>query len=775
MSGTNYLQLARAADLENLRRAWQRIYAKRAAGGFDGKTVEDFAKRAEKELFRLQEELLGGTYVPQPLLQVSVPKPHNPQEQRELGLPAVRDKVAQEAVRRVIEPLLDRHFLDCSYGYRAGKGPQKAVRRVCHILKHRRPAWLAALDIDEFFPSLDHGVLLDLLRTHQIEEPVCRLLLLWLKMGVVTRRGRWLDVHQGISQGGVISPLLANLYLHPLDVFLREQGLEHVRYADDLRVFFTTRVLAEKMYKQIAQFLSARLKLRLNSLPKPVAPVASGFVFLGIQFTPGKLLIDPAKWPFIQEKISSHLLKSSDPADLPATLGQLNEAVAGWKRFYGGLVEKSEMRNLQETLKKALIEKLARELSNKSRPTVTELEQALGYLELPTCTNRRDRENFRKELLASAKQEAHRLAEKNRSEESATKTVRKAKRRHIRQMNHISHLLINTPGLFLGKKGACLAVRQHRRLLYEIPLSRLEGITLLSQANSLSSDLITHCARENIPVIWISAHGKVEALVYSPCSTSAQVQLRQLEIAGNPRQAMELARAFVLGKIKNQTNLIKYFGKYEKRRNGRFQNSCNRFCEVSAKLVAEADNLAPSEDWPRLRGHLLSIEGRLATHYWDMVHLLLQEHVDFPGRIRQGATDLVNSLLNYGYAILFSKILQAIYRSGLNPYISFFHASRSREATLGFDIMEVFRAQVVDRVVIAALRRSSQLFHLDQEGRLTSDSRAILVRQVHNRLSAIEKFRGREMKLEEIILSQVRDLREHLEAKKIYRPYVGKW
>jgi len=774
MKSTNYQQLARITDPETLQQAWRRIHAKKAAGGVDGQTVADFSQDELTELDRLREELLTGAYIPQPLLQVAIPKHNQPNEKRVLGLPAVRDKVAQEAVRRVIEPLINRHFVDNSYGYRPGKGPQKAIKRVCHILQTKRPAWVAALDIDDFFPSIDHDLLMDQFRSYQIEEPVCRLLLLWLKMGVVNSGGRWLDVYHGVSQGGIVSPLLANVYLHPLDQYLKDKAIEFVRYADDIRLFLGGRREAEDLLARVSQFLHTELKLRLNSLAQPVTAIHAGFVFLGIRFAGDQLLIDPEKWSTIRHKMHNLLQRLSKGPDAEV-VRQVNESIAGWKHYYGSLVEPQEMAVLGQELKTVLIQKLAHGCQTLSADNFTELPGSLQFLEIPGCNTGAERQQFLQEVMAQARQEARKQAERRQTEKNVKKTVRQAKRRQGRQLFHVSHLMINTPGLFLGKQGNRVVVRQQRQTLYEVPFNCLESITLLCRSNSLSSDLITHCAAQGVPICWISGKGEVEAFIHSPASPAQALQLRQLEMAHNPEQTFKIARGLVLGKIKNQINLIKYFGKYEKRHNGAFNGSYGRFISAASKLVSEINHLRPQADWPQVRGHLFSLEGRLASHYWDMVKLLLAGIIDFPGREQQGATDLVNSFLNYGYAVLRSRVLLALYQAGLNPFISFLHIPRRNEATLAFDMMEVFRPQVVDRVVIAELRRRKEAFKVDQTGRLTEETRKVLVGQIEGRLATIQPFRGQELKLSEIIQVQVKDLRQHIEGQSEFRPYIGKW
>lgn len=774
MSQTNYKQLERITSTENLERAWKRIRAKKSAGGIDGETVSDFGERIDEELEKLREDLLNGTYVPRPLLQLKIPKETKPGETRALGLPAVRDKVAQEAVRCIIEPLIDREFLDNSYGYRQGKGPHKAVKRVLHIIKQLRMSWVGILDIDDFFPSIDHDILLNQLRSHGIEEPVCCLLLLWLKMGVVTSQGKWIDVYHGVSQGGVVSPLLANIYLHPLDTYLRTQNVEFVRYADDIRLFSTSRKKAEDIYNETCRFLDKQLKLKPNSLPEPIIPLENGVSFLGFLFTSDRLLIEPGKWQGIQAKLNQ-IFYGQKSEDWNVFFKKLNESVAGWIRYYAPLVDPSEMKKLQEEIKKALAIKLSDQYVKYNNTLSEPLEQLLEHMEIPACKDTAERKEFLSDLIQQSRELFRQQKDWAQAKQNVERIVRREKRHHVRQVVHTSHLIISTPGFFVGKTSNLIVIRQNRKVLYEVPAHQLESITILSHSISLSSDLITLCGREGIPLCWISPKGDVEALVLSPDGPSVELQKKQLEISQTPKQAFGIARSFVLGKIKNQIHLIKYFGKYERKRNQAFSQPYSAFEEIAQKCLDEIYHLQFSEDWPHLRGQLFSIEGRVASHYWDMVKMLLDGAVEFPGRERKGATDLVNSMLNYGYAVLQSRVLIELYRAGLNPSVSFLHVPQKGNPTLAFDVMEVFRPQTVDRVVIAEIRRHQKVFQTDHAGQLTQEARRHLIRQINNRLVAIEFFRGRELKLEEIIREQVKDLRRQLEGKTRYRPYIGKW
>jgi len=173
-------------------------------------------------------------------------------------------------------------------------------------------------------------------------------------------------------------------------------------------------------------------------------------------------------------------------------------------------------------------------------------------------------------------------------------------------------------------------------------------------------------------------------------------------------------------------------------------------------------------------GQLFSFEGRAAAMYWDHIKYLVQNQSGFPGRIPQGCTDLFNHMLNYGYAILYSRIWTAIIKSKLNPYISYLHKPRPGEPGLVFDLIETFRPHVVDGPVIALVTKHKNLKL--EKNKLDDCTRKLVARAVLNRLNRFESFRKKELMLKQIIDIQIADFASCLQdPKKIFKPYIGKW
>jgi RNA-directed DNA polymerase len=193
--------------------------------------VAHFARHAEEELQRLQEQLRQGRYRPQPLRRAWITKPGS-KEKRPLGIPAVRDRTVQGALRHVLEPIFETEFAEQSYGFRPGRGAKDALRRVDRLLKGGHH-WVVDADLKSYFDTIPHQRLLARVQQRVADGQVLALLESFLEAGVWEEGKGWQPTEQGTPQGGVISPLLANLYLNPLDHPMAGLGYEMVRYADD--------------------------------------------------------------------------------------------------------------------------------------------------------------------------------------------------------------------------------------------------------------------------------------------------------------------------------------------------------------------------------------------------------------------------------------------------------------------------------------------------------------------------------------------------------------
>jgi len=216
----------------------------------------------DKNLDELVKQLKTGTYIQQPYREVFIRKNEN--EKRRLGLLSVGDKIVQTAVVLIITPIIERGFLNVSYAYRNNKGPVKAINKVKHLITNEKFCWLVCCDIDNFFDTIPHDALFRKLSSYLKSPGITELINMFIKMGSVNTQYKWKESRRGIQQGAVVSPLLANFYLYPLDKLMVDNGYGYVRYADDFVIFGHTENEAQKALVEATNVLTPQLGLSLN-------------------------------------------------------------------------------------------------------------------------------------------------------------------------------------------------------------------------------------------------------------------------------------------------------------------------------------------------------------------------------------------------------------------------------------------------------------------------------------------------------------------------------
>lgn len=315
----------------NLQAAFWAVWRKGGAPGVDGQTVEQFDARAEPELARLREELRTRRYCRQAARRVWIPKPGT-KEKRPLGIPAVRDRTVEAAVRNVLEPIFERDFAEHSYGFRPGRGCREAVGRVEGLLRQGH-TWCVDADLKSYFDTIPHDRLMELIRQRVVDGSVLSLLEQFLKAGIMEEMKGWQPTERGTPQGSVISPLLANLYLNPLDHAVAQRGWEMVRYADDFVVLCPTKEGAETVLAFLREWTGAAGLTLHPSKTRIVNAATEGFDFLGWHFCGGK------KWPRkkslqkLQDKLRP-LTRRNNGRSLPEIIRKANPILRGWYGYF---------------------------------------------------------------------------------------------------------------------------------------------------------------------------------------------------------------------------------------------------------------------------------------------------------------------------------------------------------------------------------------------------------------------------------------------------------
>jgi RNA-directed DNA polymerase len=311
--------------------AWRQVHARDGAGGVDRQTVAQFAAQAEMHLQHLSAALRTGTYVPQPVRRCWIDKLGSA-EKRPLGIPTVKDRVVQTALRLVLEPIFEREFLPCSHGFRPQRGCKGALREVQRLLD-AGATWVVDADIKSYFDSIPQAQLMTEVRTRIADGRVLKLLEAYLTQGVMDGLEQWTP-EAGTPQGAVISPLLANVYLHPVDQALTAAGYQVVRYADDLVILCASEDEAQRALTLLRALLETRgLRLHPEKTRVVDATQSGGFDFLGYHFEQGK------RWP---RKKSMQKLRDTVRRQTRRTRGVslativegLNPVLRGWFGYF---------------------------------------------------------------------------------------------------------------------------------------------------------------------------------------------------------------------------------------------------------------------------------------------------------------------------------------------------------------------------------------------------------------------------------------------------------
>jgi len=313
---------------ENLHRAWQHVRQNKGAAGIDGIRLEDYPAWAKAHWRSIRRGLEAGYYVPQPVRRVNIPKPDG--GMRQLGIPCVNDRVIQQAIVQVLQPLIDPYFSNSSHGFRPNRSAHDAVRV---IQGHISEGYTHAVDIDlsKFFDRVDHDRLMHQLRRFIDDPRVLELIGRFLRAGV-RENGRTQATRVGVPQGGPLSPLLANVMLDDLDQFLESSNLKFARYADDFVISVKSPSAGYRVKARVERFLD-NLKLPINEAKSGVCRMSQlsflGFIFKGKRIVWSPKSLNRFKWRIRQ------LTRRSWGINWHRRYGELRRYIQGWMNYYG--------------------------------------------------------------------------------------------------------------------------------------------------------------------------------------------------------------------------------------------------------------------------------------------------------------------------------------------------------------------------------------------------------------------------------------------------------
>lgn len=314
-----------------LEAAWRKVARNKGAPGADGQDIAWFAAHAERNLGELHAALADGSYRPQPVKRVDIPKGDG--RTRPLGIPTVRDRVVQTALKMVIEPILEVQFRPGSYGFRPGRRCKDALREVDRLLGEGF-TWVVDADLQSYFDTIPHDRLMARVAQSISDGRLLELIASFLRQDILSPMARWTPT-TGTPQGAVLSPLLANLYLHPLDLVMEQGGWRMVRYADDFVILCRTEAEAAMALAQVRAWVAAnglRLhpdKTRMGDAAQP----GQGFEFLGYRFEAGRRWVRKKSLKALKDKIRTRTKRSRGDA-VARIVQDLNPILKGWFGYF---------------------------------------------------------------------------------------------------------------------------------------------------------------------------------------------------------------------------------------------------------------------------------------------------------------------------------------------------------------------------------------------------------------------------------------------------------
>lgn len=328
---------------------WREVRKNRGSSGIDGQTIESFETKLHEEIRQLKEELESWRYEPKPVRRVEIPKPEGAGV-RLLGVPCIRDRVVQTAIKQLLEPILDPLFSPNSYGCRPGKNQRQAVEAAQKIVQSGK-GYIVDIDLSKFFDRLNQDRLVNKLGRIIEDKRILRLVGNTLRSGVM-QDGVVTPSPSGTTQGSPLSPLLSNLVLDELDKEIEERGLEHCRFVDDCNIFVKTRKAGERVMASISKFIEKKLKLVINQEKSKVAE-SSMVKFLGMTIVDGTRAIAAKSMRRAMAKVKE-LTPRGTHEKLEDTIKRVNSWYIGWSNYYGMTQYPSQLKSVEAHIRRRL-------------------------------------------------------------------------------------------------------------------------------------------------------------------------------------------------------------------------------------------------------------------------------------------------------------------------------------------------------------------------------------------------------------------------------------
>gem|GEM_PF-4277214 len=692
------------------------------------KTIRDEHISAE-ELRHLSESVSRKEYIVPPMLK------YRSGSGREISVPDLRDRIVQRWAAGYLNMLVDDSLHPNAYGYRKDKGAAKAVRRAAHEIKHGGYRFAVHLDIKKYFDQIDRKRLLALLREYPVNNLVTGLVSEWVHNGGIRYGYQYESGDAGIAQGNVVSPVLSNLYLMHFDYYINSlPDTMTLRYCDDLLILGKDRKQVEKALYSASAYLNRVCGLRLHENPGISALQKETVQYLGFALDSEKIQMASER---ITDKIQTLSVKLKAADGVESRVAALTEYLQKLQAYYGEVLGKEDWlkcrRHILHELKK-------KDLAG------NELDAVQCLLETSDLHTQRD-ESF--EITGS---------------ENRHRKKQKQLKMAVTEAGMKRTLIIDRAYSYLRlRKGSLLIENGKEEKVFSFkPLRQI--IVSASKSCRISAPLMLETAKRGLPIILLNEKGQ-EGAVIGPLGKLRPDQIFQQDIMRKGPVGFDLAVQIIRAKAENQRALMKY---WNKSRGGEYEIQIRKITDVIGKI-----SMQQYRDEGAWKQDLMLLEAEAASFYWAVVKRHLKRY-SYPGRIRKGADDPINSALNYGYGILQAHVNTSLSRTAVIPELGIFHADQPGKPTMTYDIMEMYRQPFIDRAVLATASRGKLLECLDT-GYLKDESRRQVMRAVLRSLATAEDYGGVLIPRSEIIYRQVLDFQRTLTGgEKRFKPYIMK-
>ncbi|MDW7669142.1 MAG: group II intron reverse transcriptase/maturase [Bacillota bacterium] len=344
--------LEKILSKDNMNKAYKKVKRNKGAGGFDKMEIDELLEHLKTNRDKILTTLLKGSYKPQPVKRVEIPKENG--KTRKLGIPTLQDRVIQQSILQILSPIYEKQFSNTSYGFRPNRGSHNAIKK-CQEYANQGYWYVIDMDLEKFFDTVNQSMLVEILSRTIKDTRVISLIQKYLNAGIM-ERGMFIKSEKGVPQGGPISPLLANIVLNELDQTMDKWGYRFVRYADDVMIFTKSKRAAKRQYKRLSKFIEGKLKLKINKDKTNIARL-NKVKYLGYSFYEIKrkcrLRVHPKSISKLKEKLRQTTGRSNGMS-IEARKIKLNQIIRGWVQYFKLADMKSIMKSVDQWLRRRI-------------------------------------------------------------------------------------------------------------------------------------------------------------------------------------------------------------------------------------------------------------------------------------------------------------------------------------------------------------------------------------------------------------------------------------